>query len=217
MEVELQCVYQGDGPLVVPVCLCDLDLHRSRSVSILDAYYDTRGFELRRSGCSLRIRQAESEARPLLTLKGPSRKRSNVKRRYEAEMMLDELPAQDGDMSALLHELGLLRELRRLTGLGRDPELTPIGTLRSHRSEHRYEHGLHRLDLTWDEIEYPTGPPETRLEVEAASPEAERLLEDAASPPERYAETGTPSCRSSARKSRSITSFTAHTMIVAQT
>ena len=51
---------------------------------------------------------------------------------------------------------------------------------RNRRSEHRYEHGLHRLDLTWDELEYPTGPAELRLEVEAASPHAERLLEQAA-------------------------------------
>ena len=55
-----------------------------------------------------------------------------------------------------------------------------IGALRNRRSEHRYEHGLHRLDLTWDELEFPTGPPQTRLEVEAHSDVAARLLEQAA-------------------------------------
>jgi hypothetical protein len=36
-------------------------------------------------------------------------------------------------------------------------ELVSTGALRNRRSEHRYRDGLHRLDLTWDELEYPTG------------------------------------------------------------
>jgi hypothetical protein len=67
-----------------------------------------------------------------------------------------------------------------MAGLGPDAALHPIGQLRNRRSRHRYEHGLHRLELTWDELEFPTGPNETRLEVEARSDLAERLLEQAA-------------------------------------
>jgi uncharacterized protein YjbK len=180
VEVELQFVYRGDGPLVVPVRLCDLGLHRSRAISILDTYYDTASLELRRSGCSLRIRQAENVVEPLLTVKGPSRKRAAGKRRYEAEVAIGQLPPQISDMTALLDEAGLLETLQRLSGLADAVELKAIGALRNRRSEHRYEHGLHRLDLTWDELEYPTGPAELRLEVEAASPHAERLLAQAA-------------------------------------
>jgi uncharacterized protein YjbK len=177
MEVELQFVYRGEPPLVVPTRLGDLELRRSRTISILDTYYDTASLELRRSGCSLRVRQAENVVRPLLTLKGPSRKRTGAKRRYEAEVEIDELPAQIADMSSLLRELDLLEKLHAFVAVAETARLVPVGALRNRRSEHRYEHGLHRLDLTWDELEYPTGPPEIRLEVEAHSEPAERLLD----------------------------------------
>jgi uncharacterized protein YjbK len=180
MEVELQFVYDGDAPLVVPIRLCDLGLHSSRTRSLLDTYYDTETLALRRSGCSLRVRQAENVVRPVLTVKGPSRKRSQTKQRYELEVEVEQLPPEIEDMASLLDELKLMSEVRRLSGLKNGAALVPIGSLRNRRSEHRYRHGLHRLHLTWDELEYPTGPPELRLEVEAASPHAERLLEQAA-------------------------------------
>jgi uncharacterized protein YjbK len=180
VEVELQFMYVGERPLVVPIRLCDLELHRSRATSILDTYYDTAELDVRRTGCSLRVRQAESSVRPLVTLKGPSKKQTRAKRRYEAEVEIDHLPEEIEDMTELLSGLGLLGELERLSGLSGSLDLRPIGALRNRRSEHRYQHGLHRLDLTWDELEYPTGPPEVRLEVEAASPQAERLVEEAA-------------------------------------
>jgi inorganic triphosphatase YgiF len=180
MEVELQFVYRGEGPLVVPVRLVDLELRKSTTISILDTYYDTSSLELRRSGCSLRVRQAENTVKPLLTLKGPSRKRTGAKSRYEAELEIEQLPAQITDMPSLLGELELLEKLQALADLTEAPHLVPVGELRNRRSEHRYEHGLNRLDLTWDEIEFPTGPPEIRLEVEANSEAAERLLDQAA-------------------------------------
>jgi CYTH domain len=180
MEVELQLVYLGDGPPVVPTRLADLELGRSRPIALVDTYYDTDLLALRRSGCSLRIRQRDDVVRPRLTLKGPSRKRSGAKSRYEVEVKIELLPADISDISELLDGLGLLGDLQRLACLSRSGELKPIGALRNRRSEHRYEHGLHRLDLTWDELEFPRGPPETRLEVEARSELAERLLEQAA-------------------------------------
>ena len=180
MEVELQFVYRGDSPLVVPTRLGDLGLGRSRTISILDTYYDTHALDLRRSGCSLRVRQAENHVRPVLTLKGPSKKRSGGKRRFEAEVEIEQLPAQIADMAALLHDVGLLERARAFADLPPRPLLVPVGALRNRRSEHRYEHGLHRLDLTWDALEFPTGPPQTRLEVEADSTTAERLLDVAA-------------------------------------
>jgi inorganic triphosphatase YgiF len=180
VEVELQYLYRGEAPLFVPTRLVDLELRRSGEISILDTYYDTVSLALRRSGCAVRVRQADNVVRPLLTLKGPSRKRTGAKRRYEAETEIEQLPDEISDMSALLTELGLLGELQRLAGRAAATGLVPIGTLRNRRSEHRYEHGLHRLDLTWDELEFPVGPPEIRLEVEARSRPAERLLERAA-------------------------------------
>jgi hypothetical protein len=113
-------------------------------------------------------------------LKGASRKRTGAKRRYEAEVAIKQLPPEISDMASLLSELGLLAELKRLSGGVHAVQLVPIGALRNRRSEHRYVHGLHRLDLTWDELEYPTGPAELRLEVEAVSPQAGRLLAQAA-------------------------------------
>jgi inorganic triphosphatase YgiF len=180
VEVELQYEFRGEGPLVVPVALGDLELRRARAISILDTYYDTASLELRRAGCSLRIRQAENVVSPRLTLKGPSKRRSGAKRRYEAEVEIEQLPPAIRDMSALLRDVGLLRELERLAGPAATAQLVPIGAIRNRRSEHRYQHGLHRLELTWDELEFPTGPPQIRLEVEARTDTAERLLEQAA-------------------------------------
>jgi uncharacterized protein YjbK len=180
VEVELQFLFCGDGPLVVPTRLADLELQRSTSMNIVDTYFDSETLELRRSGCSLRVRQADNEIRPFLTLKGPARKRTGAKRRYEAEVEIDELPEQIEDMGALLRELGLAEDLRRVAELEEDVTLAQIGALRNRRSGHAYEHGLHRLELTWDELEFPTGPPEIRLEVEAHSRPAERLLARAA-------------------------------------
>jgi CYTH domain len=180
VEVELQFMFCGDGPLVVPTRLGDLELRRSRAISILDTYYDTRSLELRRHGCGVRIRQAENVVKPVVTVKGPSAKRTGAKRRIEIEVEIEQLPEEIDDLRTTLRELDLLDELEALAGTSKLTELVAIGALRNRRSEHRYEHGLHRLELTWDELEFPTGPPETRLEVEAASPAAERLLARAA-------------------------------------
>ena len=163
----------------MPVALGDLELCRSRTISILDTYFDAASLELRRAGCSLRVRQADNVVKPRLTLKGPSTVRSGAKRRYEAEVVIEQLPPAIGDMSSLLDEVGLLTELQRLAGLAKTPQLVPIGAIRNRRSEHRYRHGLHRLELTWDELEFPCGPPQIRLEVEARSDTAEHLLEQA--------------------------------------
>ena len=180
MEVEIQFVYRGETAPLIPTRLADLELGRSTHFSLLDTYYDTEALELRRNGCSLRIRQSDGEVLPRLTLKGPSRKRSGAKSRYEVEVEVGRLPSEIEDMRELLRALDLLEELKRLVEPAALVELHPIGALRNRRSQHRYEHGLHRLDLTWDELEFPTGPPETRLEVEAHSELATRLLDQAA-------------------------------------
>jgi CYTH domain len=92
---------------------------------------------------------------------------------------IEVLPESSEEMARLLDQLGLARTVRRVAGLD-GAALVPIGQLRNRRSRHRYAHGLHRLELTWDELEYPTGAPETRLEVEVRAETAERLLEVAA-------------------------------------
>jgi inorganic triphosphatase YgiF len=180
MEVELQFLYRGRGPLLVPIRLADLELRRSNATVLLDTYFDTESLELRRAGCSLRIRQSEAEDRPRLTFKGPSRKRNDVKRRHETEVEIGLSPANDSELRTLLRDLDLDRAVRRFAGLDDEAALHPIGQIRNRRSQHRYAHGLHRLDLTWDELEFPTGPEQTRLEVEAQGEGAERLLEQAA-------------------------------------
>ncbi len=180
VEVELQYIYRGNTAPLVPTRLADLELGRSTHFSLLDTYYDTEGLDLRRNGCSLRIRQSDGEVLPRLTLKGPSRPRGGAKARYESETEIARLPGEIDDIRDLLRALDLLTELERLVETASGRELHAIGALRNRRTEHRYEHGLHRLDLTWDELEFPTGPPETRLEVEAHSDVAARLLEQAA-------------------------------------
>src|SRR5436190_5971204 len=41
MESEVQFLYTGQGPPVVPTRLADLELTRSRPITLLDTYYDT--------------------------------------------------------------------------------------------------------------------------------------------------------------------------------
>jgi len=180
VEVELQYIYTGTAAPLVPTRLADLELGRSRQFTLLDTYYDTESLDLRRNGCSLRVRQSDGAVLPLLTLKGPSRNRGEAKERYEAEVEIAKLPSEIADIRELLRTLGLLEELERVAKSAAGLELKPVGELRNTRSEHRYAHGLHRLSLTWDELQFPTGPPQTRLEVEAHSDVAERLLERAA-------------------------------------
>ena len=180
MEVELQFVYRGSRPLVVPTTLADLELGRSRTGILLDTYFDTPALDLRRAGCSLRVRQSEHLVHALLTFKGPSRHHGGAKRRHETELAIDSLPADAEEMRRLLDQVRLDLVIRRLAGLRKELSPQPIGQLRNRRSQHRYEHGLHSLELTWDELEFPTGDPQIRLEVEARSKLAERLLKQAA-------------------------------------
>jgi hypothetical protein len=180
MEVELQFVYRGRGPLLVPTRLADLELRHSTAVALLDTYFDTETLDFRRAGCSLRVRRSDAHDRPRLTFKGPSRKHRDVKRRHETEVEIQEVPSDAVAMWQLLRDLRLEDVIRRYTELEGDVAPQPIGELRNRRSQHRFAHGLLKLDLTWDELEFPTGPPQTRLEVEAQGEGGERLLGEAA-------------------------------------
>jgi hypothetical protein len=114
-----------------------------------------------------------------LTFKGPSRKRAGAKHRHESEVKIESLPASNDEIVNVLRDNSLETVVRKLAAFEFGAELRPIGQLRNRRSEHRYAHGLHRLELTWDELEFPTGEPQIRLEIEARSDSAERLLQKA--------------------------------------
>jgi hypothetical protein len=79
-------------------------------------------------------------------------------------------------LSCLLRGVLLDHLIEEVTGVEFSDGPHAIGELRNRRSRHVYTHGLHRIDLTWDELEFPTGPPQIRLEVEANTKPAERLL-----------------------------------------
>lgn len=181
MEVELQYVYTGKGPLSVPVHLAHLTLAGSECFAIVDTYFDTEDLCLRRSGCSLRTRVADNHPSPWLTWKGPSRRsaRHNGKRRPETELPLDTLPETGAAMTLLLRRHGLWEVIQEATGVEGEPALHPVGQLRNQRSTHTYVHGLHRLEVSWDRLEYPVGPEEIRVEVELKSAVAEHFLEEA--------------------------------------
>ena len=150
---------------------------RARPTSAsLDTYYDTAALDLRRSGCSLRVRQSDGSVSPRLTLKGRHASERRAKARYEAEMEIAKLPGEIDDIRDLLRALDLLGELERLA----EPRLGKSCT-----ESARYATGVRaslrarpppaRPDL--GRARFLTGPPQTRLEVEAHSDVAARLLD----------------------------------------
>src|SRR4051794_11037559 len=93
MEVELQYVYRGNKPPLVPTELAHLALAGSESFVVTDTYYDTESLVIRRAGCSLRIRSADNRASSCLTWKGPSkRRRGGGKQREEIELPISAIP-----------------------------------------------------------------------------------------------------------------------------
>ena len=108
MEIELQYLYRGDQPAMIPVELADFVLGDSEAYSVLDTYHDTDRLALRRAGCSLRIRSQGNLPRPLLTWKGPATRRPDgSKSREELQVALDHVPRDGTEVAAVLHRLDL--------------------------------------------------------------------------------------------------------------
>jgi inorganic triphosphatase YgiF len=177
VEIELQYLYRGDRPAMIPVELADFVLGDSESYSVLDTYHDTDRLALRRSGCSLRIRSQGNLPRPLLTWKGPATRRPDgSKSREELQVALDHVPRDGNEVAAVLHRLDLWERVCARAGIDEDSEVHEIGQLRNRRSAHHYKQGMHRLELTWDSLQFPIGEPQTRIEVEVKSAAAARFL-----------------------------------------
>jgi hypothetical protein len=178
VEIELQYLYAADGAELVPIELAGFALAESTSFQILDTYYDSDALALRRAGCSLRIRQAHNVARPGLVWKGVATRRADgAKQRDETEIPLDEVPSNGVELARLVGRFHLWEAIAAAAGINADAPLHAIGELRNHRSSHMYVQGLHRLELTWDRLVYPVGPPQTRVEVEARTEAEARFLE----------------------------------------
>jgi len=179
MEIELQYVYEGDLQPSVPTELAGLKLAGSDSFALTDTYFDDDRLALRRAGCVLRVRVDDSRPAALLAWKGPSKREGRRRKRHEVELPIPAVPTEHAELERLLREHGIDRLIRKAAGLDGDIELHEIGQLRNDRSRHTYVQGLHRLELTWDRLEFPTGPAETRVEVEVKSRHAHRYLEQA--------------------------------------
>jgi putative Mg2+ transporter-C (MgtC) family protein len=179
VEVELQYLYTGDEPEVVPIELAGLGLARSTTRDIADLLLDDDRLSLRRARCSLRIRRTLSH-QPRLIWKGPSSRREDgAKSRFEHALVLDVVPADGHEVRRVLEEAGLWETVAATASLRDTVELHAIGELRNHRSAHHYRSGLHELELVWDRLTYPVGPPETRMEVESVTAASSALLEKA--------------------------------------
>jgi inorganic triphosphatase YgiF len=179
MEVELQYLYRGDAPPIVPTRLADLALAGSDHFRLTDTYFDTEELDLRQAGCSLRVRVSDDGRRTRLTWKGRSRRHKSGKRRTEVEVPIEGVPDEPDMLAPLLERHGIDRLIGDSCRLEKPFDLHAIGQIRNERSRHTYVRGLHRLELTWDQLEFPVGPPETRVEVEVKSKLAERYLAQA--------------------------------------
>jgi hypothetical protein len=178
VEIELQYLYDADGAELVPVELAGFALAGSTRFHLLDPYHDTEALDLRRAGCSLRVRQAHDLGAPRVVWKGAAARRADgSKERDETEIPLDEVPADGDALARLLTRFHLWEAIAAAAGIDAGTPLHAIGDLRNHRSSHTYVQGLHRLELTWDRLVYPVGPPETRVEVEARTESEARFLE----------------------------------------
>jgi len=175
MEIELQYLYTGDEPLVVPAELASFALASSAIFDIRDTFFDTPSLALRMAGCSLRIRRQSNTPTPFFTWKGPSvRREDHAREREEIEFPVDHIPADGAEMAEMLHAAKLHKKVRG--ALGALPELAVIGELENRRSSHEYVQGLHRVELCWDRLRFPLGPPQIRLELETQSSAAGRFI-----------------------------------------
>jgi uncharacterized membrane protein YhiD involved in acid resistance len=173
VEVELQYAFAGTSD-VVPAQLAGLDLRGSRRATLVDTFYDDGQLSLRRARCSLRVRHEEGRP-PHLIAKGPSRRRPDgAKMRVECELALRSAPPA-AQLRALL-DRPELDDWRAVLPAVELDQLAAIGDLRNDRSTHVYADDDHSLELAWDQVEYPRGGPETRIEVEALSTESAALL-----------------------------------------
>jgi inorganic triphosphatase YgiF len=177
VEIELQYLYRSADKMMVPAELAGFALAGSLQFEIVDAFWDTHEFALRRAGCSLRVRRQSNLPHPVLTWKGPSERRDDgARQREEVEVPIDRVPTGGADLVEILQRYSLWELVSTPAGIGLDVELECIGELRNRRSSHLYVQGLHQLELTWDRVAYPVGEPEVRMEVEAKRQRAARFI-----------------------------------------
>jgi uncharacterized protein YjbK len=175
MEIELQYLFTGDEPLVVPAELASFALATSGIFDIRDTFFDTSALDLRVAGCSLRIRRQSNVPTPFITWKGPSVRRSDhAREREEIEFPVDHIPADGAEMAEMLHAAKLHKKIKGT--VGELPPLAVIGELENRRSSHDYVQGLHHVELCWDRLRFPLGPPQTRLELETQSSASGRFI-----------------------------------------
>ena len=179
VEIELQYLYASSDPIMVPAELSGFALAESLTYEIIDRFFDTDSLEIRRAGCSLRVRRQSNLPHPLLTWKGPSERRDDgARQREEVEVPIDHVPADGADIVDVLRRYSLWDVVRDAAGIGDDPDLEPIGELKNRRSSHLYVQGMHRLELTWDRLTFPVGDPQVRLEVETKREGSARFIAD---------------------------------------
>ena len=167
VEIELQYLYDSDDPIMVPAELAGFALAESLRFDVLDTFYDTPDLEIRKAGCSLRVRKQSNLPHPLLTWKGPSERRPDgARQRQEIEVPIDHIPADGSEIVGTLGRYSMWEMVRDAASIPDGVELERIGELKNRRSSHLYVQGLHRVELTWDRLTFPLGDDQVRLEVE---------------------------------------------------
>jgi inorganic triphosphatase YgiF len=152
MEIERQWVAQGDVTLPDEIGPFRGDPVEQRE--IVDVYLDTSERALRAAGARLRLRTQDGIRLATFKRDGGAFVPGQARRREEIETAVGDDPEASEPF----------RAARELAG----GPLAEVGTLRQRRAARVYRDGEHEVEAVVDDLLYPDGSRERRVEAEGA-------------------------------------------------
>jgi inorganic triphosphatase YgiF len=151
MAIEIERQWIAPADVVLPDEIGAFRGEPAETRTIVDTYLDTADGALRRGGGRLRLRN--QNGRQLATFKRSlAGAADGVRRREEVEGPVD-ADAELSDAFIAARELS-------------SEPLSAVGTLRTDRTARLYRAGAHEVEAVVDQLRYPDGSTETRVEAE---------------------------------------------------